>query len=294
MRPFFSIVLPCYNSAKFIDRCIDSIKKQTFKNYEVIIIDNSSADGTYEKIREIKDSRFRIYTIKNNGILAKSRNLGIKKSKSNWIAFLDSDDWWKCNKLEYCYKKINKNVDFIYHDLILKSETFKLFYKKKINSRILKKPILLDLLTNGNAIANSSVVVRRKLLNKIGGISECKFLPAAEDYNTWLRISQITENFLYLPKSLGFYFLQENSMSSKNMSVPGKYAVREFFQILNKKEKMFVKSNLRYLSARYNHKNSRIKKAIEDFVFVIKYGKYNLKFKSLIKIILIYLKLKIF
>ena len=122
MKPTFSIILPCWNSINFIERCVESIKRQTFKNFEVIIIDNSSKDGTVEKIKQIKDSRIKIFSINNKGILAKSRNLGIKKSNAEWVAFLDSDDWWTQDKLEVCFNNINDKVDFIYHDLEIKSE----------------------------------------------------------------------------------------------------------------------------------------------------------------------------
>ena len=111
MKPTFSIILPCWNSINFIERCIKSIKSQTYENFEVIIIDNSSKDGTIEKINQIKDERFKVFNINNEGILARSRNLGIDKSSAEWIAFLDSDDWWTEDKLEICLTKFF--IDYI-------------------------------------------------------------------------------------------------------------------------------------------------------------------------------------
>ena len=87
MKPTFSIILPCWNSINYIERCIVSLKQQSYTNYEAIVIDNSSTDGTVEKINEIKDERFKVFSIKNKGILAKSRNLGISKAEGEWIAF---------------------------------------------------------------------------------------------------------------------------------------------------------------------------------------------------------------
>ena len=236
MKPFFSIVLPCWNSENYIERCIKSIKKQTFKRFEVIIIDNCSTDQTLKKIKNIIDNRFKIFSINNNGILAKSRNLGIKKSTTEWVVFLDSDDWWNDNKLEICYKNINDNIDFLYHDLEIKSEK-NYFFKKKNKSRQLIKPVLTDLLINMNPISNSSVVVRKNILFKIKGISENKNIPASEDYHAWLKISKITDNFLYLPFTLGYYFVHKKSMSNKNMAIPMKYAVSEFLHTLTSKQK---------------------------------------------------------
>ena len=107
------------------------------------------------------------------------------------------------NKLEVCLSNLNDNIDLIYHDLKITHDTRKFFKRRVIKSRQLKKPVLIDLLVKGNAINNSSVIVRKRLLEKIGLINEDRDLIAAEDYNTWLKISKLTNKFLYLQKSLG-------------------------------------------------------------------------------------------
>ncbi len=291
MKPFFSIILPCWNSIDYIERCITSIKKQTFKNFEVLIIDNSSKDGTLKKINQIKDKRFKVFSINNHGILAKSRNLGIKKSISDWIVFLDSDDWWTENKLQYCFDKINNNVDFIYHDLEIKSNKHSFLKRKKNISRKLKKPILIDLIINGNCINNSSVVVRKKFLEQIDGIDEDKNLLAAEDYNAWLRIANLTENFLYLPKILGYYFKNELGLSNKNMSYSSKRATSEFSLLLNEKQKIKLKAKIKYISGRYNYIHGNFRKSKIELLFSTKNGNIYVKIKSIIMIINIIFKL---
>ena len=291
MKPFFSIILPCWNSEDYIDRCIVSILKQTFRNYEVVIIDNSSTDQTIRKIKNIADDRFKFFNINNEGILARSRNLGIKHSKGEWIAFLDSDDWWTKDKLEVCFKYINNNIDFIYHDLEIKSERLN-FIKKKNKSRKLIKPILIDLLVNMNPISNSSVVVRKNLLNKVGGISENNKLPAAEDYHTWLKISKITDKFLYLPFTLGYYFVHKASMSNKDMSIPIRQAVSNFVSELNLKQKIKLETNLNYISGRFNYLNFNYQKAKENLYKVLKEGSIILKLRSLFMITVIFFKFK--
>lgn len=287
MKPYFSIVLPCWNSVNFIEKCVDSIKKQTFKNYEVIIIDNSSSDGTIKKLREIKDDRFKIYSINNEGILAKSRNLGIEQSSAEWVAFLDSDDWWTEDKLEVCFENINDKVDFIYHDLEIKSNQSRLFSRKKNKSRQLLKPVLNDLLIGGNAISNSSVIVRKNLLYEIGLIDENKHLPASEDYSTWLKIAESTDKFLYLPYKLGYYFVHSQSMSKKDMSLPMRHAVTEFLPRLNNKQKKKVEANLRYSSGRFNYLNLNFDKAKKELYYVLQNGNFSLKIRSLTMIIMI-------
>ena len=105
-KPLVSIVIPTYNHAKFISKALKSILDQTFKDWEAIIIDNQSTDQTNDILSKYSDPRIKSYKIDNNGIIAKSRNLGIKLSKGKWIAFLDSDDWWTSEKLEVCFDNI--------------------------------------------------------------------------------------------------------------------------------------------------------------------------------------------
>ncbi len=290
MKPTFSVILPCWNSINFIERSITSLKNQTYKNFEVIIIDDSSSDGTLEKINEIKDSRMKVYRINSNRVVAKSRNLGIEKSQGEWIAFLDSDDWWTQDKLEYCKKYINGEVDLIYHDLQIETERSKYFNRKQNKSCKLKKPILIDLLIKGNVISNSSVVVRKNLIREIGGINESRDLAASEDYNTWLRIASLTDRFLFLPRILGYYFLHDKSYSNKDMSSSTRFAVEEFFSKLNETQKLKVESNLRYQSSRFNYQNSNFKKAKQDLFFIIKNGNFSLKIRAFVMIIMMILK----
>ena len=102
LRPLVSIIIPTYPQATYIGKALQSIIDQTFKNWEAIIIDNHSTDDTQKILNQFVDPRIKCLKIKNNGIIAKSRNLGIKFAKGEWIAFLDSDDWWTKDKLEIC------------------------------------------------------------------------------------------------------------------------------------------------------------------------------------------------
>ena len=95
---------------------------------EAIVVDNNSIDNT-TNIKKFNDKRIKYFKFSNNGIIAKSRNFGIKKSRGKWIAFLDSDDWWRKNKLYICLKNIDRNVDFVYHDLQIKIFQFQKIFK---------------------------------------------------------------------------------------------------------------------------------------------------------------------
>ena len=119
-NPLISVIIPSYNRGYCLKRCINSVLKQTYKNIECIIVDNYSYDKTDKIISNIKDSRLKLYKINNEGIIAKSRNLGINYSKGEIIAFLDSDDWWMENKLQLCIEEIINGADFVYHNLEVK------------------------------------------------------------------------------------------------------------------------------------------------------------------------------
>ena len=99
------------------------------------MIDNQSTDETSQVINKFKDIRIQYYKISNYGIIAKSRNLGINVAKGEWIAFLDSDDWWTKDKLEICLKNLDENTDLIYHDLeIIYDKSKNFLIKKNIRS----------------------------------------------------------------------------------------------------------------------------------------------------------------
>ena len=285
-----SIVIPTFNHSHYLKRALKSIINQTYENWEVIIIDNYSKDDTEKIVTNFKNDKIQYLKAHNNGIIAVSRNIGVNASSGEWIAFLDSDDWWTKDKLKTCIENINDKVDLIYHDLEIVSNNPKIFDRKKIKSRKLKKPILIDLLINGNVINNSSVIVRKKLLDRINGIDEKKELVAAEDYNAWLKIAILTDQYLYLPKTLGYYLVHDQSISKKDMSLPTRHAVREFSKFLTKAQKLKQEALFRYMSGRFCYINTNFKKSKEDFLFSLRYGNIQLKIKSLLMIIIIKLK----
>lgn len=294
-QPLISIIIPTYNHAKFISKALNSVISQNYKNWEAIIIDNNSIDQTEKILSRYKDPRIKNIKINNNGIIAKSRNLGIELSKGEWIAFLDSDDWWTEDKLQICVNNINKDVDFIYHDLEVKGLKPKFFIKKKIfKGRQLNRPIFKDLLfgmiKEGNAIANSSVFVRKKIITGIGGISENPNLVASEDYNTWLRVAKTTDNFKYIKKRLGFYLTHNVSAQNKDLSFPHREAIKEFMYLLNYQQKINLEVKLKYMSACYNASARNHSKANKNFMYVLINGSFNLKLRSFIKIILLFFK----
>lgn len=251
-NPLISIIIPTYNHAKYLELALQSVCNQTYINWEAIVVDNNSTDNTDLVISSFNDERIISLKINNNGLIAASRNMALKAAKGEWIAFLDSDDWWSSDKLESCLRYMIKNVDFIYHNLDIIYDTPSLF-KKRTACRKVEAPVLKNLLLMGNPIANSGVVVRKKILDQVGGISEEPKMVAAEDYNTWMKIASITNSFKYISKSLGGCLVHAGGMSQRDMSIPHRFAINAFKNILTDYELKNLEKDIDYISGRHKY-----------------------------------------
>jgi len=259
-KPLFSIIVPTYNHAHLINKCLDSIIAQSYGNFEVLVINNYSEDNTIERVEAYKDSRIKLINFKNNGIIGASRNVGIRNSIGDWICFLDSDDWWYPEKLTES-KKHFCEADIIYHDLDWFKNGKKVFYRKA-KGRLLNKVCIKDLIINGNAIPNSSVVVRRSIVSKVGFLSERKELFAVEDADYWTRIAAVTEKFCYLPISLGAYYIGNNNSVSEKQIEREMALFNEHKSHLSIEENNLAEKNLSLRIARIYHKLGIFDKAI--------------------------------
>ena len=211
-----SVIIPTYKRVKKLQRAIDSVVAQTINNWEIIIVDNNSKDGTLELIKSYKKKNIRFYSINNNGNIAKSRNLGIKKSKGNYLALLDSDDTWVPKKLEESLKILNKKTKLVYHELYVQKKIDQIFFQKSGLCRVLKKPVFNDLIYDGPAFPTSSVVVEKKIFKKINFFCEKKNHITWEDYDAWIRLSKISNGFEKIDKILGYRFVDtENTLVTK-------------------------------------------------------------------------------
>ena len=269
-----SIVLPTFNCAHFLSRAVQSVLDQTYIHWELLIIDNYSIDNTVDVVKIFQDQRIRFLQIHNKGVIAKSRNLGIREAKGRWVAFLDADDWWCADKLDASVRALLLGHDFVYHDLIRKGPSKCWIHGRFARTRNLNTPIFDDLLFNGNGIINSSVVVKRSLLMQIGYASEDPSLVAVEDYDYWLRIAKKTEKFFRLQKAYGYYWIDNNSVSRStnafnylnrirdlyftdlSSKLPVWYiflVVQSYIREKNYKQALFELSKMTCVNAKYYH-----------------------------------------
>lgn len=202
-----SIIMPVYNSLEFLKETIDSVKLQTYKNWELIIVDDNSTDGSRKYLikKYRSEKKIKIFFNKKNYGPGYSRNKAIEKSSGNFLAFLDSDDLWVKTKLLDQMHFLRKNNLNLCHTNII--------YKKKNNfyKRIYKIPKILgyqDLLYN-NYITTSSVMIR-KVKNFNYKFNNCGY----DDYVFWLKILKKKNKFFLFKKYLTIYKFRKNSVSS--------------------------------------------------------------------------------
>ena len=189
-KPFFSIVIPTYNQSKFLRQALESVFNQSFKSFEVIVIDNYSKDKTDEVIKRYKD-KIIFKKINNNGVIAKSRNIGIKYSSGIWISFLDSDDLWSKNKLHKVYNYLKKKKET---DVICNNEWA--IYDKSSKTKIKSfgpssSEFYKEILIYGNRNSTSASVVKSSFLKKNKILfNEKKLFITCEDYCFFFRYSK--------------------------------------------------------------------------------------------------------
>jgi glycosyltransferase involved in cell wall biosynthesis len=277
---FFSIIIPTYNRSDKLNKALASIKKQTCKDFEVIVCDDGSTDCSKAMVGKFSKEFPIVYSREDNsGGPARPRNNGLKLAKGKWVCFLDDDDWWYPDKLE-TIKKYTPSADVIYHALDVFTPGGRKFFKEK--SRNLKKPCFSDLMINGNALNNSSVCVNVSILKKVGWVSEEKELIGGEDYDMWLRLSRVTERFRYIPVSLGAYW-----QDGKNITVLSEkyielitYIFEKFKHYLSEKECVQANGFLSYMKAKVAVREREYDKSVSWFRQAIGSGNEHIRLRA--------------
>ena len=183
--PRVSVILPSYNRSQSVGLAVESVLKQSFRDFELCVVDDGSEDNTVEILDSIPGS-FNTLRLKENAGVSHARNCGIRSTDSEWIAFLDSDDVWHPQKLE---KQIDATYDRPEYLLHFTDEIW-IRNGKRINPKLrhrkregwIFQPSLELCL-----MAPSTVMLKRELLEQCGLFDE--ELPVCEDYDLWLRIT---------------------------------------------------------------------------------------------------------
>lgn len=212
MKPLVSIIMPAYNCEKYIEKAINSVIRQTYKQWELIIVDDCSNDRTVNHIEVLSklDTRIKFYKNDCNIGVSETRNKAISLANGNWIAFLDSDDMWETSKLEkQCNLLKNKNVEFIFTGASYINE------KGEAYNGIFEVPEVIDYkkLRMQNVISCSSVLIKKKYFDEIKMEND----NIHEDYAVWLRVLKTGIKAYGINEPLLIYRISSNSKSGNKI-----------------------------------------------------------------------------
>ncbi len=197
-EPLVSIIIPVYNAEKYIDETIHSVINQTYKNWELLLIDNCSTDSSLNKLYEYESNTVRVFkTNFNSGGPAVPRNLGIQHARGKYLAFLDADDLWEPQKLEVQLQYLQSN-DFVCSLSSIIDDESKL--KKRASPTRNKHYTFCDLMKR-NRVIHSSVMVSRDKFSSVM-FDEDVLLQAFEDYHAYMTYAFLHGPILVIGEAL--------------------------------------------------------------------------------------------
>ncbi|WPU98342.1 glycosyltransferase family A protein [Mucilaginibacter sp. cycad4] len=247
-----SIIMPAYNASAFIKDSIETVLQQTYRNWELIVIDDGSTDDTPTIVRELRDRDDRIiYHRQENRRLGPARNTGFRLAAGTWIAFLDADDLWMCDKLEIQMEAATSHhipVDIIFtagYYLTGRGAELKPYDSL---SGFYTGQELYPVLMKHNYIPVLSVMIRRTFLRQIGWQDTEPIVYGNEDWDYWLRASRAGGRFLGLKQRLFKYRVHNSAMSAKRatMITAGCYVICKNYKkvLLSPSDRLYHQTEL--------------------------------------------------
>lgn len=207
-----SVIIPVYNRSRFILEAIDSVKRQTYRDIEIIVVDDGSTDRTEHVVKRLGNQVKYIYQ-KNQGPSV-ARNNGIRAAKGKWIAFLDSDDIFLPDKLAEQIKLFKDNNIGLVHSYYYRVHILKNSIQViEPNFSKDRKNLQQELLKRKHTIRTSTVLVRKSCFEQVGCFNP-KY-PAAEDWDMWIRLASKFD-FACVKKPLAIYRRHPNSLVERN------------------------------------------------------------------------------
>jgi glycosyltransferase involved in cell wall biosynthesis len=210
---YFSVILPVYNAKETIGSTVNSVLKQTYRNFELIIINDGSVDASYEIISHYLDKRIRILNNSSNLGVAESRNIAIRSAKGKYISFIDSDDTWTPDKLEVQYRASQQERDatVIFSNYFIKK--YDKVYDANIKFSSERKFLYSDLLHGGNKIGMLTAIVKREALGEKNIFRSI----GHEDYDFWLRVLGNGAYAHFVNQKLAYYNAGVSGISSNKI-----------------------------------------------------------------------------
>ena len=213
-----SVIIPLYNKEDFIKEAVSSVLAQSFTNFELIIINDGSTDGSLSIVNTLDDERVKIISTENQGVGA-ARNLGIQNSINDWVAFLDADDYWQSSFLEELVKAMNdypSNKIFVTGRSRIYKDTIERYQNKYLPVDGTTKAInyykiiskYLPPINSSNTIINKTYILENKGFNKN--------IKQYEDHDLWIRLC-VNQPVVMVNKPLSFYRKTEEQTASNRL-----------------------------------------------------------------------------
>ena len=212
--PLISVVIPTYNHAEFLKVAIGSVLEQAYQNFEIVIVDNHSNDHTNEVVDSFNDDRIHLHKINNNGIIAASRNLGVDHAKGDWIAYLDSDDYWYPTRLQCLVDSMDGDLKYD----VISTDEYKTNNLTGEKTKLIYGPLkgykYRSLLLYGNRLSPSASLVRKGfLLENEVRFNESSDFVTVEDYDYWLQLALSDATFKFIHSIEGEYLVHGGNSS---------------------------------------------------------------------------------
>ena len=268
-KPLVSIIVNCYNGEKYLSECLNSIVNQTYDNWELIFWDNHSIDNSKKIFTRFRDKRFKYHLSTEHTYLYKARDLAIKKSAGDFIAFCDVDDFWSKEKLEYLIPLFkNEKVGVTYSNQWMFNDKNKRKRKRR-NALLPKGDISSKYISEQPVTINTAIIRKLEYFNLERGFNHSYQIIG--DFDFFVRISKKCL-FDCVQEPLTFYRLHEENFTKKNREVETKELENWFMQIksdesfLSKKEKSTLTELILYKKITLLILNNKILNSIQEIL----------------------------
>ncbi|MBI1763071.1 MAG: glycosyltransferase [Acidobacteria bacterium] len=207
--PKVSVVIPVYNTAYYLPEAIESVLQQTYRDFEILVVDDGSTDNSHQ-VALSHTPRVKLIA-QSNGGPASARNAGMRQAGGEYIAFLDSDDAWVEDKLAEQVELLDNNpaIGLVYGKAIMYQQIGRA--RQYGNTIGHTQSPTLEALLFGNFIPAQTVLFRRKCVEEIGYMKESAALPVAEDFEFWLRFAK-NYPLAGINRTLAYYRIHENNL----------------------------------------------------------------------------------
>jgi glycosyltransferase involved in cell wall biosynthesis len=228
--PFFSVIIPLYNKENFIENTLRSVLNQDFTDFEVIIINDGSTDGSEAKVKQFEDHRIRYFSKENEGTSA-ARNHGITVSTADYITFIDADDYWYPDFLQQMSRNISRFPEHKVFSAAIEIETSKNIIpaqysiEKTSDCEIVN---YFDASSNTTIICTSCAVFERSIFSTIGTFDTN--IKSGQDTDLWIRIGLVYP-VVFSWRILARYVFDSESLSKKKVDVSQKLNFSKFNEL---------------------------------------------------------------